>query len=1063
MIPSVPVRKTTRRVSRFGSLWVVVFFSLSLLHLLAIPARSAQTGAAAGKVHGEEQREISSSSRTASLRTGVDPIGQWVLRNKEMPGEVSFNSIAHGDGVFVAVGEATVGGSCPIYTSPDGAIWTQQALPEQVGKTSPLLNDVTYGNGLFVAVGSSATNEDYISAPTILTSPDGVTWTRRVVPMAADRLSGLHGVVYGNGTFVAVGYYYTDDTFSILVPVALTSPDGVTWTRRTPPDRNQGLFGVGYGNGTFVAVGCDRTIRTWIYEEPAIITSPDGVTWTSQTVPPQTGGEQLKGISSVTYGSGLFVAAGYNYNAGNTKSVPTIFTSPNGVTWTQGTLPSQVGTLRSVTYGNGIFVTVGGDTYYGFEAVAFSSPDGVTWAQAVLPGHAGELSGVTYGNGIFVTVGHVNMGFTAPVPIFTSPDGVAWTRRTSASQNGSFSGITYGNDIFVVVGMSTFAYNPPALLTSSDGITWTEGTQPYAPQHVNQLSGIAYGNGTFVAVGYSCTNTWSDYTAIVLSSSDGITWTKGTAPVQDTVLTGVTYGNGTFVAVGYSYTNTTTTTAVVLFSSDGATWTLGALPVQTGALYGVTYGNGTFVSVGTSTFTSPDGTAWTRRTGNKLYGVTYGNGTFVATGANVFTSTDGIKWVQRTATSDYTLYGVTYGNGAFVVVGYYYKKDLPIVISSSDGITWTQWALPVKEGALKGVAFGNGAFVAVGDYGNIIQSQPCTSGCTLYVARSGTGTGAIVSSPDGIDCGSTCSASFAAGSSVTLNAAAATGSVFKSWTGCDSSSGNTCNVTMDKAKSVTATFVIANPVKLTVTRVRQNNGDGTVTSSPDGIVCGSTCSTFYATGTQVTLTASAGAGSIFASWSGCASFPGTTCTIIMDRAKVVKATFIGPQILNVKNTSVSKGSGTVTSYPGGINCSSGSCKGSFTYNTEVTLFANPGADSVFTGWSGCVSFSDTSCTVTMSATKTVKATFTGPQTLTVKNTSVSKGSGIVTSDVGDINCSSGSTGSCRTSLPYNTGVTLTAVPDDGSSVAGWSVSGCTGTACTVAMTKARSVTVKFKR
>jgi hypothetical protein len=58
-------------------------------------------------------------------------------------------------------------------------------------------------------------------------------------------------VTYGNGTFVAVGEGGT----------ILTSPDGVSWTARTSGTSNW-LDGVAYGNGLFVAVGDRGTILT---------------------------------------------------------------------------------------------------------------------------------------------------------------------------------------------------------------------------------------------------------------------------------------------------------------------------------------------------------------------------------------------------------------------------------------------------------------------------------------------------------------------------------------------------------------------------------------------------------------------------------------------------------------------------------------------------------------------------------------------------------------------------------------------------------------------------------
>jgi len=53
---------------------------------------------------------------------------------------------------------------------------------------------------------------------------------------------------------------------------------------------------------------------------------------------------------------------------------------------------------------------------------------------------------------------------------------------------------------------------------------------------------------------------------------------------------------------------------------------------------------------------------------------------------------------------------------------------------------------------------------------------------------------------------------------------------------------------------------------LTVTKA--GTGSGTVTSSPAGINCGSTCSASYNSGTLVTLTATPASSSIFAGWSG---------------------------------------------------------------------------------------------------------------------------------------------------------------------------------------------------
>src|SRR5207247_1604848 len=76
----------------------------------------------------------------------------------------------------------------------------------------------------------------------------------------------------------------------------------------------------------------------------------------------------------------------------------------------------------------------------------------------------------------------------------------------------------------------------------------------------------------------------------------------------------------------------------------------------------------------------------------------------------------------------------------------------------------------------------------------------------LTVTKTGSGSGTLTSSPAGIDCGATCSASFASGTSVTLTAAPASGSAFTGWSGAGCSGAGTCVVTMSAAQSVTASF-----------------------------------------------------------------------------------------------------------------------------------------------------------------------------------------------------------------------------------------------------------------
>jgi hypothetical protein len=81
------------------------------------------------------------------------------------------------------------------------------------------------------------------------------------------------------------------------------------------------------------------------------------------------------------------------------------------------------------------------------------------------------------------------------------------------------------------------------------------------------------------------------------------------------------------------------------------------------------------------------------------------------------------------------------------------------------------------------------------------------------------------------------------------------------------------------------------PSMFTLSVSRAGASGGLVTSSPAGISCGTDCTHDYASGTVVTLIASAPAGTAFAGWSGACTGTGA-CSVTMTTARSVTATFV---------------------------------------------------------------------------------------------------------------------------------------------------------------------------
>jgi hypothetical protein len=184
------------------------------------------------------------------------------------------------------------------------------------------------------------------------------------------------------------------------------------------------------------------------------------------------------------------------------------------------------------------------------------------------------------------------------------------------------------------------------------------------------------------------------------------------------------------------------------------------------------------------------------------------------------------------------------------------------------------------------------AITSLGPVEHIANVQGGAPSFLLKVKRTGSGGGTVTSAPAGVSCGSGagCESLFSESSVVTLDGIPDVGSQAVQWTGCGEITGeNKCKVTMSAAKEVTAKFDLEQHL---LKVIKGGTGTGTVSSSPAGVDCGSTCQASYDHGAVVTLKGTAGANAKAVQWAGCDSIVGSNeCKVTLSAGKEITATF----------------------------------------------------------------------------------------------------------------------------------------------------------------------------
>ena len=282
------------------------------------------------------------------------------------------------------------------------------------------------------------------------------------------------------------------------------------------------------------------------------------------------------------------------------------------------------------------------------------------------------------------------------------------------------------------------------------------------------------------------------------------------------------------------------------------------------------------------------------------------------------------------------------------------------------------------------VSLGIAVFAMVAFF-SVVKAETATYHA-LTVTKSGAGSGVVETSKSSYNFnsdGTTCYNCFKSGTIVNMVAKADSGSSFSNWTGCDSSTGNSCKMTMSQAKSVTINFNKSDTAKYI--KISKTAG-GTVTSSDGKINCGLTCDASYSEKVEVTLTAKADTGYQFSGWvnskecdiSSTNADGSGECKVTMTKGKTLRANF---KKASASSSSSSSAAGTfmlkISKPMGGsitsvdsdanadnsINCSTlyGGCSASYSKDTEITLTAAPESGYMFDGsrgWKGVSCSSD---------------------------------------------------------------------------------------------------------
>jgi len=641
----------------------------------------------------------------------------WTTRTS---GTVSnINALAYGNGTFVYGGDEGV-----IGTSTDGITWTKQinekpttyvggktfARAGSTSTTNVSLTDLTGGantapqaNDLVVIAVATSTETQtslavsgYIEIASVFQEgtlvglgfvEDSNLWvgykimgptpdTTVTIPACAsiDDAQTVAIQVWRNVEFVNSTTGSGSGSGSAgIVPnppaIITTSPKNIVLVIGAGAyDNNPATFSASYANN-FLTVGSGDINDSTIGMGSVLVSTPqtyDPPAFSATSTPNGSHSEVTvalrpkESITSLTYGNGTFVYAGFGGN---------LATSTDGVTWTTRT-SGTTSIINALKYNNNTFV------YGTINNVFGTSTDGTTWTtnnleQIYVGGKTFARAGATSTTNVSLTdlTGGAN---TAPqegdlVVIAVATGSIA--QRSQAVSGYTQIAALYSNDDHdtnLWVGYKIMGPAPDTTVT----IPSTGSTADAQTVAIHVWRNVEFVNSTTTT---SVNTAIADPPTITVSEDNSIVLVVGAAGHTDGTDTfSASYANN-FLSVGFNDTYDSTIGMGSVFRSTSGSYNPAAF---------------TFSGTSTANNSSASVTIDLRPRINSILDVEYANGTFVISGryGGISTSSDGVTWTSRTSGTTSDINGLSYNNAENLFA--YVTADGSLR-TSTNGITWT--------------------------------------------------------------------------------------------------------------------------------------------------------------------------------------------------------------------------------------------------------------------------------------------------------------------------------------------------------------------------------------